>query len=567
MQHKTCFVVMPIRKMGTQEYEHFSAILDNIKDSLGDKYHVVRADEVNKPGSITKDIIECLANSDLIIADLTDLNPNVFYELGVRHALRGAGTIMLLDEDRTPEIPFDLNAYRVIKYRGNLVGIRNLRKSIITTVSDIQKLSHKDSPVHDWIPSLPLDVVQSAKGSEDAPLREEIKELKSQLNQYEIKYGKREENNSGIKSPLDIISEELSNAEAGLSPVELIRACTEAAKNGDSVTFLKSIKPIFDRNIRLPSSALMQLAIISNRLEIPNIAPAIYIYALQLYPNDTNVKRSYFYSMAHSDDPAERLIAQKEIPAFIGISINENSVSIVRRDLLLKDIALSGVLLDSYVSDQNYAKAKEVSKVLIDEFPTKSTVVRNHGKILVANGDIDEGMGFERKAIFVEEPDDTAAVWLGNDLHNYELYREAAELYSIACLIDPDDARYFAHLADELSTCYNNSNSKLFSKSDIKDVEDLNEELIHATIACSLSCQRVSSETIQRIQRAAQRMELEIDSDVIKSLLPLTRSDRINIAQNAHSLLKTDITNFDKKFQFNIAQQINSADAKKRAAD
>ena len=161
MQHKTCFVVMPIRKMGTQEYEHFSAILDNIKDSLGDKYHVVRADEVNKPGSITKDIIECLANSDLIIADLTDLNPNVFYELGVRHALRGAGTIMLLDEDRTPEIPFDLNAYRVIKYRGNLVGIRNLRKSIITTVSDIQKLSHKDSPVHDWIPSLPLDVIQS----------------------------------------------------------------------------------------------------------------------------------------------------------------------------------------------------------------------------------------------------------------------------------------------------------------------------------------------------------------------------------------------------------------------
>lgn len=562
---------MPIRKIGTPEYEHFSAILDNIKDALDHKYSVVRADEVNKPGSITKDIIDFLANSDLIIADLTDLNPNVFYELGVRHALRGSGTIMLLDEERTQEIPFDLTAYRVIKYKGTLVGIRKLRKSIDQTVADIQELSHKDSPVHDWIPSLPLDVVQSAKGSKDAPLREEIKRLKSQLKHYETNYGIRDKSKIEAKNPFEIISEELSNAEAGLTPVELIRACTEAAKLGDSSTFLKNIQPIFEKKIRLPASTLSQLAIIANRLEIPNVVPAIYIYSLQLYPNDSNVKRSYLFNMANSEDPAERQIAQKEIPIFIGMSIKDQNISIDRRDLLLKDVTMVGVLLDSYIADQNYSKAKDVSEVLIKEFPTKSAIVRNRGKILVATGHTNEGMYFERKAIYVEEPDDMAAVWLGNDLHNYELFREAAEVYSVACLIDPDDPRYFAHLADELGTCYINTNSRLINKNipntQVVDGDDLNENLIQKIIACCLSCQQISSQTMQRIQRAAQKVESEIDSDVIKSMLPISRADRQKTAQIAHDLLRTDLTNFEKDFQFQIAQQINAADAKNRAAD
>ncbi len=315
-----CFVVMPIKKPGTEEYEHFSAILENIRESIQKEYQVIRADEVNKPGSITKDIIELLAESDLVIADLTDLNPNVFYELGVRHALKGSGTIMLLDEDRTDQIPFDLTSYRVIKYKGNLIGIKNLKKAIHNTVKEIKEISHKDSPVHDWLPFLPLDIPENTKGSKEAPLREEIKKLKTTIEKYEKIYGKQKSSKQK-NDPLEILTDEILNAESGLSPWGIIEKCTEAANSRDCVQFLKNIKPIFERSIRLPVSTLKQLAGLATSLEISNVVLAIYDYTLQLYPNDFNVKSSYLSKMAHSEDPRERKIAQDEILPFIGIEL------------------------------------------------------------------------------------------------------------------------------------------------------------------------------------------------------------------------------------------------------
>jgi len=115
---RNAFVVMPIKKAGSPEYEHFRALFDEIlKPTLeAAGFSTQRADDVQKTGAITKDIILRLAEADLVVADLTDLNPNVFYELGVRHALRGFGTVMILDELRTTDVPFDLSAYRVIKF-------------------------------------------------------------------------------------------------------------------------------------------------------------------------------------------------------------------------------------------------------------------------------------------------------------------------------------------------------------------------------------------------------------------------------------------------------------------
>src|ERR1043166_10028507 len=97
---RTCFVAMPIKRDGTEEYAHFMAIYDQgIKPVVAKSgYQIVRADEVQKTGAITRDVVQWLATADLVIVDLTDLNPNVFYELGVRHALRANGTIMIIDE-------------------------------------------------------------------------------------------------------------------------------------------------------------------------------------------------------------------------------------------------------------------------------------------------------------------------------------------------------------------------------------------------------------------------------------------------------------------------------------
>jgi len=109
---QTCFVISPIGKEGTEIYDKFKNILDYVikpaVDKSGYELKVLRADDVDRAGSFIKDILELLLNSFIVIADLTDQNPNVFYELGVRHAL-SARTILIAQD--VSHIPSDLREY------------------------------------------------------------------------------------------------------------------------------------------------------------------------------------------------------------------------------------------------------------------------------------------------------------------------------------------------------------------------------------------------------------------------------------------------------------------------
>lgn len=84
----------------------------------------MRADESAIPGGITTDIFERLMNSDWVVADITYPNPNVFYELGVRHACR-PGTVLLRAKDG-PKPPFDIAALRHIEYENTPTGLKQL---------------------------------------------------------------------------------------------------------------------------------------------------------------------------------------------------------------------------------------------------------------------------------------------------------------------------------------------------------------------------------------------------------------------------------------------------------
>lgn len=110
----TCFYITPIGEDGSEQRKHSDLFLGSIVEPalehLGLK--VVRADSIDKPGTITKQIMEYLLRSRLVIADLSFHNPNVFYELAIRHAARLPVVQLIRAADR---IPFDLNQIRTIK--------------------------------------------------------------------------------------------------------------------------------------------------------------------------------------------------------------------------------------------------------------------------------------------------------------------------------------------------------------------------------------------------------------------------------------------------------------------
>jgi hypothetical protein len=82
VNNKTAFILMPFADEFTDVYKYL------ITDALQDTgYTVKRADDIKSQNNILGDIIAGIVTSDLIVADLTGANPNVYYELGIAHAL------------------------------------------------------------------------------------------------------------------------------------------------------------------------------------------------------------------------------------------------------------------------------------------------------------------------------------------------------------------------------------------------------------------------------------------------------------------------------------------------
>jgi hypothetical protein len=100
-------------------------------------------------GNITKSILIDLKESDIVIAILTDQNPNVFYELGVRHT-QSNKTIMLCEKSQ--RIPFDLSVYGVGFYKDNKLRFRYIEKELLERLKQIALNRDKpDNPFYDFV--------------------------------------------------------------------------------------------------------------------------------------------------------------------------------------------------------------------------------------------------------------------------------------------------------------------------------------------------------------------------------------------------------------------------------
>lgn len=109
----TCFVVAPIGPDGSEIRQRSNDLLDFVIRPVATAagYSVIRADELNRPGLIDSHIIELIFDAELVIADLTGLNPNVMYELGIRHAV-AKPTIHMVSG--STELPFDIKHQRTV---------------------------------------------------------------------------------------------------------------------------------------------------------------------------------------------------------------------------------------------------------------------------------------------------------------------------------------------------------------------------------------------------------------------------------------------------------------------
>ena len=144
---------MPFSATTSKSEEEWGKIYNNlfkriIENSKFD-YECKRSELEN--GSFTRDIVINLKDDYLVLADITDFNPNVMWELGVRHSL-SKKTIMVARSDFIPKIPSDIKEYGVVPYDVGITDYKEFEEQIYSIMKKIEDNPEKpDSPVFNFL--------------------------------------------------------------------------------------------------------------------------------------------------------------------------------------------------------------------------------------------------------------------------------------------------------------------------------------------------------------------------------------------------------------------------------
>ncbi|OOG77238.1 tetratricopeptide repeat-containing protein [Algoriphagus sp. A40] len=159
---KRCFVVMGFgiktdyingRKLDLNK--SYRLLIKPVVEAKG--IECVRADEITHSGSIDVQMYRELLQADLVIADLSTLNANALYELGVRHALRPFTTIVISENKLM--YPFDLNHVVIHSYQhlGDAIDyeeVERFRAALGDVIQSVLEKNQADSPVYTYLNSL-----------------------------------------------------------------------------------------------------------------------------------------------------------------------------------------------------------------------------------------------------------------------------------------------------------------------------------------------------------------------------------------------------------------------------
>lgn len=162
MASKTCFVIIgfgPKVDYATARTldldKTFENLIKPVFDELGIK--CLRANGIKRSGIIDEAMYEWIYKADIVVADISTLNANALYELGVRHALRPHSTIVI-SEDKL-KYPFDVDHITITKYEhlGTDIGVsesKRFKKELKSLVEEILKSRKRDSPIYTFLPNL-----------------------------------------------------------------------------------------------------------------------------------------------------------------------------------------------------------------------------------------------------------------------------------------------------------------------------------------------------------------------------------------------------------------------------
>ena len=228
-EKEKCFVVMPFgtkpRNDGTNRTYNFDKVYRVIIQRAISNVNMqpLRADETEGSRIVHADMFKDLRDRPVVLVDLSMLNPNVLYELGIRHVMSPTGTVLIANEETVKKLPFDIALSRTIayKYDGEYLDWDEVERVIPQLQAAIEEARRgtPDSPVYAFLEQV---LSASALRKDDTPV-EDGKNQNSDLDKYQEAFARiwLEENKKNQKDEdqelkyLNLLIEDHSNSVFG----------------------------------------------------------------------------------------------------------------------------------------------------------------------------------------------------------------------------------------------------------------------------------------------------------------------------------------------------------------
>ena len=214
IKNKTCFIISPLGKDNSETRRSADGLINSVIKPLLTElgFDVTAPHEIDNPGSITTQVIKHLLNSDLVIANLTELNPNVMYELAVRHAKR----LPVVSVVQTGTVlPFDIATERVIFYNNDMAGVLELKNKLSKMVIESIAETEPDNPIYRVVKSQIMQEVVSAKSDDvQSYILSRLEEMSLQMNRIYSRVRETDSSNSNLRVITATISVDAENNES-----------------------------------------------------------------------------------------------------------------------------------------------------------------------------------------------------------------------------------------------------------------------------------------------------------------------------------------------------------------
>lgn len=443
---KDCFVIMPFGK-NKEEKEFYTGVYESIILPAASKmgYNTNRVD--TKPsniGNITKNIVTDLIEDEIVIADMTNGNANVFYELGIRHALHKCKTVLIIQEGY--DIPFDLKQHVSVFYSTNLHGIQAAIKGISDAIIRCENAQEgdADNPVHEFFPSLKYltssqheDVLQKQLAS----LSERNAELQSIINGLGIDVNHTSEEFDILKA-LD----EADNL-IKIGGVSALLELRQYMNQKDIDGFLEKLKEVMQSEL-LTKQNYIDISIMCDSLKLIPHRTIVLQKAHKIFSNDSDIVGRLADAYSDYPTPEYKQKGRKLVEKHISIEYY-NEKPIITKKSIVDAPSLMG-LFNIYIAQNDWHSIISVCDSALKLGFDEPIFARNKGRALVEMGDFEEAEISVQNAISLEPDNDGLRALLSEIYKKQGNYEKALIESEKAIFLDPDDPNNYINVTIDI---------------------------------------------------------------------------------------------------------------------